>query len=209
MKRNRSITAAITLLLLAGTANSSTTTNFMGLTIGDQFALPECKWDGSGYTARYASIFDQPIRPCWKHSNLKAKPGKALNTSGTFEIQFIPTKDKSPRGIDEEFTSLIIINGKIEGIQAPTNGFEDQEYLLNLLVGKFGKPTKSQTKSVQNLAGANFSSQNAQWKRPDAEIFFNGMESRVNFGFIQVLSPSAQRYLESEAAQKKIDAPSF
>ena len=108
----KKIVLATTLAVLSLTPRLSWAADFMGFTIGEPFDLPECKWDGKGYLAQYIFTFDQPVLPCWQHSMLKSKPGDPLNSSGSFQINFLPERAKSPQGI-QSGTSLIVVDGKI------------------------------------------------------------------------------------------------
>lgn len=183
-------------------------TDFMGIELGAKFDMPECQFTGEGYLARYTFVFDQPVRPCWKRSILKGKPGEALDKDSSFKIDFVTSDGKTPLGVGADST-LIVIDGVVEGVQATTNGYEHQDSILRALQTKFGKPTSLKEEAMENRMGASFRSHEAVWKTPALEVKFSGMVSRIDFGYISVFTPKATAFVEEEYERKQKAAPSF
>jgi hypothetical protein len=180
-------------------------TEFMGFTLGQRFDMPECAFEGRTY-----SFPEQPVTPCWEHYGLREDPGDPLDTTGSFKIRFMIDFHKIPSGVDITGLSFVIVNGSIEGIYTSTTGYKSQSSVLEKLVEKFGKPAKESSDDVQNLRGANLSKITAQWTLPDkSSVIFLGMVDSIDVGYISVLSPSGEKYLEDEAKKKKEESASF
>lgn len=197
--------SALAALLAPAVAHGA---DFMGVELGTTFDMPECQFTGEGYGARYVFSFDQPVRPCWQHSILKGKPGGPLNKEGSFKIDFVTSDGKSPLGVSNDST-LVVVDGRVEGVQASTSGYEHQDSLLRALQAKFGKPTSLSQESMENRMGASFTSHEAVWKTPTLEVKFSGMVSRIDFGYISVFTPKATAFIEAEYERKQKAAPSF
>lgn len=183
--------------------------DFMGIEIGAKFDLPECQADRARYSSGYAFDMDQPVRPCWQHSILKGKPGDYLDTEGSFKVDFVADGSKRPAGVRANSTSLVVVNGVIEGVDAGTAGLEYQDALLRALQDKFGKPSSLKEDVMENRMGASFSSHEAVWKLPAFEVNFSGMVNRLDFGYISVFTPRALQFTKDELERKKKAAPSF
>jgi len=182
---------------------------FMGLTIGGAFKLSECTWHGKGVLATYDYWFKQPIRPCWQHNTLKKNPGDPLNTSGTFEANFLPAKQYSPSGIDINAVSVIVVNGRISGVMALTRGYKVQDDLFELLSEKYGKPKKKTMENLHNAMGATFTGISARWVEPDLVVVFEGIGSRIDSGIVTVLNPDAVQFEANEEKKRKETSGSF
>lgn len=182
--------------------------DFMGVELGTKFDMPECQFTGEGYGARYAFSFDQPVKPCWRHSILKGKPGGPLDKEGSFKIDFVTSDGKSPLGVRSDPT-LIVVDGNVEGVQTSTSGYEHQDSLLRALESKFGKPTSLKAEAMENRMGASFTSHEAVWKTPVFEGNFSGMVSSIDYGHISVYTPKATAFVMEEYERKQKAAPSF
>jgi len=196
-------------LMLCSAASATEPTNFLGLTIGEEFNLPECTWFGSGVLASYNYSYEQPVQPCWEHNTLKAHPGDPLDVKGTFEINYIPSKQHTPNGINPDSVSVIVINGHVEGITLLTAGYNVQDGLLLSLREKYGAPTKITSNPVHNAMGATFTNDSAKWVKPDVTIEFEGIVSKITSGVINVLSPSAERFMLDKQQKQKANEGSF
>ncbi len=196
-------------VLISGVAYSAPPTDFMGLTIGASFNLPECSWNGTGALATYDYWFNQSVKPCWEHNILESHPGDPLDTTGTFKVNFLPAKQYSPSGVDPDSVSVIVVNGKISGMTALTGGYKVQDDLLQLLSEKYGKPTKETTSQVHNAMGAKFSDVNAKWIKPDVIIEFAGIVSQIDSGVITILNPAALQFEANEEEKRKENSGSF
>ncbi|MEY2116236.1 MULTISPECIES: hypothetical protein [Rhodanobacter] len=196
-------------LALCSVANATEPTNFLGLTIGGEFNLPECTWFGSGVLASYNDSYEQPVQPCWEHDTLKAHPGDLLDAKGAFEVHYIPSRQHTPSGINPDSITVIVINGRIEGITLLTAGYNAQDELLLSLREKYGAPTKITSNPVHNAMGATFTNDRAKWVRADVTIEFEGIVSEITSGLIKVLSPSAEHYVLDKQQKQKANEGSF
>ena len=188
---------------------SGNATNILGFTIGQTFNLPECQWKGDGALATYDYGFQQPTTPCWEHSILTAHPGDPLDSAGSFEIGVVPAGDKAPDGVRSDELQLIVVAGRIQGMLVPTTGYKEQDRILDLLIKKYGKPTLNKRAEVENHYGAKFAKYTVTWKTSDAAITYDSMGSTIDWGLIQVVSPSGQQFLKKKQAESEKSESSF
>lgn len=197
---------------------SSTPVDFMGITLGQKFEMPECLLRNqiAGFDNRrghypgndYDFAEEQPIVPCWRSSLGVPNRLNDPSPTGTFEIYFLPAAEKTPDGVLPHFGSLVIVNNKIEIVRASTTGHRSQDALFHQLQSKYGKPQHQSREKTQNLAGASFEVQIASWELPGkAELFFMGMVDSIDSGQIRITSAAGVDYLAREKASKKV--PSF
>lgn len=184
-------------------------TDFMGIELGSKFDLPECQIDRTNYSSHYVRGMDQRVTPCWQHSILNGKPGDYLDHEGSFKVDFVADGSKRPAGVKSNLTSLIVVNGVIEGVAVGTAGLEYQDALLLALQAKFGKPTSLTEDVMENRMGASFSSHEVVWKTPTLEVNFSGMVNRLDFGYISVYTPKAAQFTKEELERRQKDAPTF
>lgn len=183
--------------------------DFMGVELGAKFDMPECQIDPGSYGRLYTYVFEQPVRPCWQHNILRGKPGDSLDTDGSFKVDFVSEDAKRPAGVIAASTSLVVVNGLIEGVEAGTGGYEKQDRILQLLKNKFGKPTSLESEEMQNGMGAIFSSIEAEWKTADLEVEFSGIGHEIDHGYITVLTKKGAVFVQEEYDREEREAPSF
>jgi len=63
-------------------------------------------------------------------------------------------------------TIVEVIDGHVEDIRMSTSGISSQETVLAELKAKFGRPTRSDRRRLQNLMGAQFVGLTATWRAP-------------------------------------------
>lgn len=102
----------------------------------------------------------------------------------------------------------IIIDGNLERISFYTQGIVSQEYVLEVLTNKYGKPSIIEKKSVQNAMGATFETFDASWN--DLEklyVKFNPTNGEINHGFVSIETLKGRLYMEkliNDADERKI-----
>lgn len=201
MLRHFGLTAA--LLALAPAAGA---VDFLGFELGSELAMPECLSTGSGYLARYLNDWDQPARPCWKHRSLGGRvEGQPLTDD--IELDLMLPRGRAPRGVSD--VSVVVVDGRIEGFTLATTGLESQDELFAQLKTKFGAPDVLDEGSAQNRMGATFKSITAMWNKPDVEVAFSGLGSRIDFGYISVASPAGVSFNRRKLEQLRGQEGSF
>lgn len=189
-------------LALAFAAAQAGAADFMGVELGQPFAMPECV---AGKYTGYEFEWERPVRPCWKHAY--GDPGEPLPAESKFQIAFVAAKDKSPPGIKS--ANLVVIDGKVEGVLAFTTGLESQDELLEGLTSKFGKPATLNRSDWQNRMGATFEGIDAEWSADGATVSFLGIGSRVDGGIITAYTPVGAARESADRAEQKKKAATF
>lgn len=200
---------ALSVAFMSQQGAAATPTDFMGITLGQPFDMQECAYEQRAVFKSY-SLTTQPITPCWQHYDLDRDPGDTLDKTGSFKINFRVDGSTIPDGIAPGYLSLVVVDGSVEGIYAGTTGYKSQSSVAERLTDKYGKPTKTSSDSVQNLAGARLSNITAEWVLPNkTQIMFLGMVSSIDRGYISVLSAKGTEYIARKMQQDKAKSPSF
>lgn len=93
---------------------------------------------------------------------------------------------------------LTIIEGNVEGVDVETNGIELDEETFNVLVKKYGKPTRLITSEVKNLSGAQFPARDAYWKLDGLSVTYKTVTYDLLHGHLSVTTDKATEHTTRE-----------
>lgn len=99
---------------------------------------------------------------------------------------------KGPDIAASDSIGVMLVGGRSERIEIRTRGASDQNAAFDQLLGKFGKPSSSDTRPVQNRMGAKFEAIIATWKGQDFTVQLLGMVGRIDEGYIIIETPSGR-----------------
>ena len=181
---------------------------FMGVTLGaDLNSISECPYEDVNSRINWPSNFKpRPLlsykygsiqQPCWTTEPI----GQGAPKSSEFLLTFIGPQKNFPAGIKR--TELHIVNGKIEGVRADTDGHMNQDELLRLLIQKFGPPLHTQDRALQNLMGAKVIGRFASWEWPDLHVSFLGIGNRIDSGYLTVETKNGYDATAAKSSQDR------
>ncbi len=173
-------------------------TDFLGVTMGSKFEMPECAIRtfpyGAGSVYEHAS--DKTTIPCWYTNRPGSIDGRPEGDAFEVKVNLANVPD-FVGGVE-----LLVLNGQIEGISFNTGGLRVQASLLAALTDKLGAPTKTEQVEKQNGIGATFTSLNAHWMFTNGEAHLFGIGSRPDRGFGSVHTSVGAAHLAKKFTPK-------
>jgi hypothetical protein len=98
-----------------------------------------------------------------------------------------------PLGMKWGRAYAIVLDGALAGFHFQTNGAGSQDFMMEQLTEKYGKPTAVSHDRVQNLAGAAFDSITATWRGADVDVTFYGTFRTLDRGDVYIDYPAVTR----------------
>lgn len=96
----------------------------------------------------------------------------------------------------------LVVDGNLEAVIIQTGGLDSQDYWLEQLTTKYGKPTTYEEVNKQNRFGAVFASHKARWLFSNPAITFEGVTTSTELGNIFILTSKGSDFLA-------VDPPRF
>ncbi|WP_162348438.1 hypothetical protein [Pseudoxanthomonas gei] len=195
--------ASLFVFLLAFNARAEV--DFMGLKLGAPIAsVPECAYVSASYNQRTYLGFD--AGPCWRSGAMR--PTEELSKAKVFKVFYSAPKDKKPEGI--KWTQVLVVDGKVAGILATTDGAIHKDELLALLLEKYGSPsTGAPARNSEELRqrrldrlkvareGRTFV-ENVEWLNlggTGIRVTFTAVEKKSGYGSIEVFTPTGDDHI--------------
>lgn len=181
----------------------------VGINIGGDKNAPECEKTYHSTTGVSYASFPKNA-PCWKYPLFGEKYKESMKNRNSFDkfpsplengtrLDFDLVYEEMPSGVYPN-ASVTIIDGKIEGIDLNTRA-SDQEQINKLLIQKYGAPTSSSIGTLQNRFGAKYSRIESNWVMPRMSVYFYGISSNPDEGYISAVSPKLIRWLNTEKSK--------
>ena len=121
----------------------------------------------------------------------------------------ILSKKEAPDYIKDRYLYIFAIDKKAEKIQFQTNGYQDQEKVLNILIQKYGKPSFYRNVQSSNAFNRTITSPEAIWRFGDIEIMFWGTLDRIDKGGVSFTTKKYRELEEKKQTKKKIQQRSL
>lgn len=142
-----------------------------GFKLGEAVNIPDCP--KYAYNLPAAVMAPAPIKTCLlidkERSYIRFPVSEAPNISSQASIQ------------------VVLINGKLEGVEFPTNGIISADLVYKTLKDKYGAPYKGSSETV------------AIWSFSNLVVSFNGaFVSNPNKGRVEISTPTGSAYRAKE-----------
>lgn len=174
-----------------------------GMQLQAPFTVPECAFEKLGKSLVYKLT---QARTCYQRSrgiDPSRDIGKPLTTD-TVEIKW----QEYPRIVSAGgYAFATVIDGNLEGLSFNTLGIISQDRDLQLLVEKFGQPTKLARPQLQNAYGAQYLGILASWDL-DESISFESAVS-VNSGTVIIDTPKGEAFRKATLARYAPKGPAL
>lgn len=156
----------------------------LGFQLGTRIALPECKVSSHVYISprlpNYKLYADKQKTTCIDEQRSPQK-GKF----GTRSIRL--SEADTPQTVKGAQLGAFDSDGILVGISMSTYGVINQQFDLNQLTVKYGKPTRLSTTTVQNPFGARYEIIHARWWDLDGlSVSFDGSIGLLDEGLIVI-----------------------
>lgn len=199
ISKTKVIAVAVVNMALCASVAVAAGPSLFGIELGAKLEdIPKCTRND------YGVIDDRPETLCLQAEAFPFR-GQEAEAMGYETYLFeLPANKPSYLNVLE----IYVLDGKVGSIVAKTGGIEDQEEAFKALRAKFGAPRKSNYTPVQNRMGAKFRRIQADWKAPNATLFFYGAYA-VDAGLIGLESNefSARRAAAEKQRKKTQLAP--
>lgn len=86
-----------------------------------------------------------------------------------------------------------------------TFGSSNYEKVLSLMIGKFGKPKKTESSLVQNSMGINFEKIESFWNKRGLSMYLTNIHNETDLGLLQIARRDKERNV-AERSQKESEA---
>jgi hypothetical protein len=86
----------------------------------------------------------------------------------------------------------LIVDGNLEGCTFNTRGVDAQAAVLEVLRQNFGEPGSYVRKQAQNVLGETFETLDATWTKPEADVLYRTVTSRLDTGLLNVYTGKAR-----------------
>jgi hypothetical protein len=156
------------LFLLAFQTNAQQSNNTVfGLELGDVMSIPECQLN------KKTRVYVPEIGSCFKRDQVRDQSGKFVDAEGPLgderlEIYF--AYESKPEIVSGFKIFGTVRAGKLTSIGTRTGGVGTQAQDLAQLEQKYGKPTRLQPQSLQNVMGARYEGILAEWELPSGTL---------------------------------------
>ena len=180
-----------TLIVSMAICMSAQAVEFMGVSIGGEFDLPECD-AAPGDSRSYTFVWKEQTKPSWRGMMYRGEPLPVGE-----RVRFVILPPRSVAGTGK--MTAIVFRGRFGGVHLQTSGIESQDTLFSMLSEKFGTPQKATKERMSNAMGGTFDVREATWRTKDAVVNFYGALSTHASGLITVFS------LEGAAAQAEFE----
>lgn len=177
-------------LVVPALAVTAAAPSLYGVTIGKPLGLPRCA--------------DDPIskgraeRMCWWSSNGADQP------EGDLDISFGPT---FPVYLYSNLLMVKVTDGVVARIAVTTDGAEVQQVISNLLKQKFGAPSATRVRQLQNGFGARYNVLSQRWTfKTGADLRYEGTLDDIERGSIIMRGPTEIRN-DNAAAKRALGPP--
>ena len=148
-----------------------------GLTLAQDFSLPECKKESYGYSigGTYYVCFERLFGEEKQSGPIVAE---------TVKIRF-PIAD-SPSIVKGRELLVSVIDSKLEGLRFDTFGIQDADIVLGKLKEKYGEPKVFTPRTVKNRFGGSFEAFDASWSGPNLQVLFQSVRGSLDSGLVQI-----------------------
>lgn len=200
---------ALASLVLVGTAQAQQTPDtIFGMELNAPISIPECQYD------RKSRTYFPAEGSCYKRDQIRNQKGKLVDaedplSNERLEIYF--AHKSRPAIVAGSSIWATTKGGELASVGTRTGGIDTQAQNLAQLEEKFGKPTRVERPSLQNVMGATYEGLVAEWELPSGTYVklespdmslakirgFGGL----NVGTLSILTASvrAKRETEQEA----------
>jgi hypothetical protein len=177
----RGVIVAIAVLFSVA-ANAQDLTVF-GFELGKPLSLPECPATRTpvGATKFYEEI---PAYTCFQ------EPRK-FNGYGIPARMVVFGKSEAPPFVRYWRFVALEHGGVLIGVRFGTNGASSQDLVISQLTAKYGKPSSTSTRVVQNLMGAQFNAIIAVWSGGSVDVTYDGVTGEIDRGQVTIDLPQA------------------
>jgi len=173
---------ATTSMVLCLTALASNAQNSVfGFELGKPLTLSECPFKVVAGSKMYDVI---PRSTCVQDAG-------PLNGYKIPVRRIIFGRDEAPPIVKNWTAFPLEINGNLVGFHFLTPGAAAQELALSQLTQKYGQPTSTSNRLMQNAMGASFNSTSATWELTNLRVKFDGITTKIETGEVYIDLPEA------------------
>lgn len=103
--------------------------------------------------------------------------------------------DETPALAEGGKITLNLHEGSLQAISWSTKGVYDAETILEALMKKFGKPTRSAKTPVENAQGRKFLSWSVTWKKSGYLVSYESISflQQINHGLVRITTDAAEK----------------
>jgi hypothetical protein len=155
---------ALTGLFLAGTAAAhQAPETVFGLELNAPVSIPECQLN------RGSRTYFPEAGSCYKRDQVRNSRGKLVDAEGPLgdeRVEIYFAHRNRPAIVSGYKIWGVLKGGRLLSVGTRTGGISTQSQDLAQLKEKYGEPTRFESQSLQNGAGAKFEGFLAEWKLP-------------------------------------------
>lgn len=200
-------------------AGTGVDVTIFGLTLDKPLALPRCSTDfgavrpdvAEAEKRRFIERATGPQREfCWMATSGLNAVVQLLTTgnpnsfvSGATALILLP-KDRCPSWVRHctLYADVDQTHGVLRSVSIVTQPERDTE-VQQMLRGKYGKPTASQTGQIVNLLGARMDTERLEWQLAGLYVAYQSLDTSYENGFLRVLGPMASSLETRSKEQQK------
>jgi hypothetical protein len=191
----KSLSALTLFLILTVSAVAAQDTNSVfGIRLGQPLTLPECArneylwYVGTGTCyKRDQKIYGVPEEKKWDKKYIKNyQKNNPPPPLGTEQVMISFATADWPQYVQPMNTSVLLIDGRVEGVQFYTFGISDADSMRERLKQKFGGPTSILPLTVKNRLGLPFDAFIATWQLPNVIVTFWSVDTSLDHGRVTV-----------------------
>jgi len=188
MTTTRYVTALLAMVVTAGQASAGEIALF-GVTLGAPFVLQECPKKELGGTTVYEQA---TAATCFERFGSQEQL-RATSPIATDAVMIRFAAADVPVVMSGNTAIGLVIDGNLEGCTFNTRGIDAQAQVLEVLKQNFGEPGSYARKQAQNVLGETYESFDATWTKPDADVLFRSVTSRIDTGLLNVYTGKARQ----------------
>ena len=128
---------------------------------------------------------------------------EALDPNGRVWVVFPAAERPSVLGPKAAAVLMRLLDGRVVSAEWDMGGIDRQERVAQALTEKYGRPTKAESRSVQNRMGATFKAVRASWRFPGLQVEFDPVGSTLDDGAVTIRTDAAQRLEDQRREDQK------
>lgn len=166
-----------------------------GLALGQPIVIPECSKNevSGGYSAVQTKTCQENYR---------------THDKNLFTDNYIIFPEQNAPTIGSLTFGAAIEGGVLEGLHIDTLGVSDQDYVLEQLTQKFGKPSSLVRAAGETASGVKFPTLQATWTNSSVVVEYGSGVYSMDRGSVRITTPELKRRLDAQdAAEKSSQTP--
>lgn len=187
--------AAPPLLLLVAAAPSEQAWTVFGLELGKPIAIPVCPKEILATGQPSAFLYDDDPSEVCHEPDIELRDAPWRRGAVNFPLRRMPLILHFNTG------HTLIIDGRLEGLQFETLDHTNTETILGELTAKFG-PATSINRTVGGPKGVGIPAIYAEWKLPDVYVSYRNIDTSVEYGTLEIETPTMQALRRQREAQQ-------